>query len=54
MDRKAESLWPGKIPVNPQNVNKEHRINTIGAPFSDAIALWQMSSLEDTQRRIAF
>lgn len=52
MDRKAESLWLDNTPANLHNINGESKTN-IGFPFSDAIAFWQMSSLNDTQKSLS-
>jgi beta-fructofuranosidase len=54
MDRRAESQRLDDIPVNLQEANKKHRTDVIAAPFSDAMALWQMSSLEDTAEKNSF
>ena len=54
MDRKAESLWLDNTPANLHNVNKEQRTD-IKLLFGDAIAFWQMSSLNnDTQKNVSF
>ncbi len=52
MDRKADSLWLDDTLANLHNINKEIKART-DFPFGDAIAFWQMSSLDDAQENFS-